>query len=68
MNFWRINFSVAEAGTSNGFHLHSHKNGASNGVTNGVSTGVSAAAAAVMKAEMEVEEKHRDSSAKRRYK
>lgn len=59
---------VKDAGSSNGFHLHSHKNGASNGVTNGVSNGVTAAAAAVMKAEMEVEEKHRDPSARKRQK
>lgn len=59
---------VKDAGGSNGFHFHSHKNGASNGVTNGVSNGVSAAAAAMMRAEMDVEEKHREASVKKRLK
>lgn len=59
-------FFLTDAGGSNGFHFHSHKNGASNGVTNGVSNGVSAAAAAMMRAEMDVEEKHREASVKKR--
>ncbi|XP_022295341.2 WD and tetratricopeptide repeats protein 1-like [Crassostrea virginica] len=58
---------VKDTGSSNGFHIHPHRNGATNGVTNGVSSGVSAAAAAMMRAEMDVEEKHRDSLVRKRW-